>query len=370
MLVKALHTSTTVADLTVSLFMAGFAIGQFGGGFLSDRNGRRPVLIAGLVCYTLAGISCVLATSGPELVGFRLIQGIGAGTCAVLPFAMVQDLFEGDTARTKRSYITAVLAGAPVLAPAFGSLLFSVAGWRCVFGVLAIGGFLLLLIAPLAVGETRRPRLPSAARSVAPRLSSDPHFVGMALANALSYGAIFAYIAGAPIVIIGIMNLSPAVFSGIFASTALALTAGAWLSGRLGRYGVDARSLLNPSLAVAAVATLALATVSMAGPAWGILLLPPLLITLFTRGTTVPNIQHLAIERRREQAGSATAALGVSQLTAGAMSGALVAFLLPTYGAQAVAIPMALLAVAALIVWHWTGGAGRDAERVRSVLPV
>lgn len=368
--VESLATSTTVAALTVSLFMAGFAIGQFGGGRLSDRNGRRPVLIAGLAFYTLAGLGCVFATSGPELVGFRLLQGIGAGACAVLPFAMVQDLFEGDAARTKRSYITVVLGAAPVLAPALGSLLSGIAGWRAVYVVLAVGGSLLLLIAPMAVAETRRPGAAAGSSAAPRRLRHDSAFVGLALVNALSYGAIFAYIAGAPIVIIGIMKMSPAIFSAIFASTALALTAGAWISGRLCRHGFGARTLLNSSLTIAAAATLGLAAISLIGLDWGVLLLPPLLITLFTRGTIAPNIQHLAIERRREQAGSASAAIGVSQLIAGALASGVMAFLLPQYGASGVALPMALLAAGALAVWFWVGRSGRNAERLSEAVPV
>lgn len=362
LLLKALDTSTTVADLTVSLFMAGFAIGQFGGGRLSDRVGRRPVLIAGLACYTIAGIGCLLATSGPELVGFRLMQGIGAGGCAVLPFAMVQDLYQGDDARTKRSYITVVLGAAPVLAPAVGSVLSEFGGWRAVYVVLAIGGSLLLLTAPFAIPESKRSTPVTTDRATTSRLRNDTAFIGLAISNALSYGAIFSYIAGAPIVIIGIMKLSPAVFSGIFASTALALTAGAWTSGRLGRYGFGATALLNPSLAIAVAATLALAAVSLTGLSWAILLLPPLLITLFTRGAIAPNIQHLAIERRREQAGAASAALGVSQLAAGAIASGVVAFLLPEFGARAIAVPMALLAAGAFVVWHWTVRTGRGGE--------
>jgi len=368
--VTALHTSTTVAGLTVSLFMAGFAAGQFCGGQLSDKHGRRPVLLAGLSCYTLAGAACVLATSGSSLVGFRFMQGAGAGACAVLPFAMVQDLFEGESARSKRSYVTAVLGGAPVLAPALGSLLSGIAGWRAVYLALPLAGALLLLLAAGTMVETRH-RAPASATSQATmRLRDDPGFIGLAAANALSYGAIFAYIGGAPIVIIGIMKLSPAVFSAIFASTALALTAGAWTSGRLGRRGIGAVTLLNPSLAFAAAATMALAAVSMAGLVWGALLLPPLLITLFARGTIAPNLQHLAIERRQEQAGAASAALGVSQLIAGAAASGVVAFLLPQYGARAIAVPMALFAAAALVVWLCTSRLRGNPQRLPNVLPI
>lgn len=357
LLPKALGTSTTVAALTVSLFMAGFAVGQLTGGRLSDRRGRKPMLLAGLICYTAASIACALSPSGSVLVAARLLQGIGAGACSVLSFAMVQDLFEGDVARAKRSYVSVVFGAAPILAPALGSLLSGVAGWRGVYATLALAGTVLLAVTWPGVAESRRfgTECAATAQTDKPmRLRDDTRFVGFTLANALSYGAIFAYIAGAPIVIVGEMKLSSAVFSGIFACTAAALTLGAWTSGRLGRRGFDAAGLLGPSLAAACVATLALAAVSLSGLAWGVLLLALLVITLFTRGTIAPNLQHLAIERQRDQAGTASAALGVSQLLSGALTSAVVALLLPYYGSNAVAVPMALLAAAALAVWHWT----------------
>lgn len=372
LLPDALGTSTTVAGLTVSLFMAGFALGQLCGGRLSDRHGRRPVLLAGLACYTLAAVGCVFAASGSSLVSFRFLQGLAAGSCAVLPLAMVQDLFEGDAARAKRSYVSAVLGAAPVLAPALGSLLCAAAGWRSVYVALTLAGGLLLFIAIPGVTESRS----GGSGAVAARYGHttlqpqrDPRFIGFALANAFSYAAIFAYIAGAPLVIIGTLRLSPAIFSAIFAATALALTAGAWASGRLGRRGVGAPVLLNSGLAIATAAALALAAISLAGTAWSALMLAPLLLLLFSRGAIAPNLQHLAIERRREQAGAASAAVGVSQLGSGAIASAAVAFLLPYYGAAAVAVPMALLAAAALFVWYWTGRLRRDPEPVPRALP-
>jgi DHA1 family bicyclomycin/chloramphenicol resistance-like MFS transporter len=111
--------------------------------------------------------------------------------------------------------------------------------------------------------------------------------------------------------------------------------------------------LLGLSLKVAAAATLVLAAACLAGVTSGAILLPLLLITLFTRGVIAPNLQHLAIERRREQAGAASAAVGVSQLLWGALTSAAVAFLLPNFGTSAVAMPMALLAAAALVQWYW-----------------
>ncbi len=353
LLPAALGTTAMVAGLTLSLFMAGFALGQLGGGLLSDRHGRRPVLLAGLACYSLAGIACALAPTGGMLVLARCVQGIGAGACSVQAFAMVQDLFEGGAARSKRSYVTVVFGVVPMFAPALGSVLSDLAGWRAVHASLAIAGGLLLAVAHAGVAESRRARPPASHPQGEPRrtvMRRDAAFVGLTAANALSYACVFAYVAGAPIVIIGQLGWSPAVFAGVFAVIAASLTAGAWTSGRLGRRGVGAAALLGPALAGSAAGAGLLAAASVMGVASGAVLVPLMLVVAFARGIIAPNLQHLAIERRREQAGVASAVVGVSQLLAGAAASAIVAALLAPLGATAVALPMAILSAAALVV--------------------
>ena len=273
---------------------------------------------------------------------------------------MVQDLFRGEAARAKRSYVTVIFGVVPILAPALGSVLTDLFGWRFVHGALAVFGGLLLCIAWVGVAESRAPDagpLRSGPRGIA-RLWDDAGFLRMAMTNALSYAVIFVYIAGSPIVIMTQMGQSSGVFSGIFACTAVALAAGAWVNGRLTRLGVGARRLVRSALLAAAAAALALAGLSLAGivviPFLIPVLLPVLLVVLFTRGIIAPNLQHLAMERQRERAGVASAVLGVSQLLSGAAASAVVALLLPSPGLAAVAVPMALLACAALTVWSFT----------------
>jgi DHA1 family bicyclomycin/chloramphenicol resistance-like MFS transporter len=356
LLPDALGTSRAVAGLTLSLFMVGFAVGQLGGGTLSDGQGRRPALLSGLAGFTVAGLSCALALSGGVLAFSRLVQGFCAGVCSVVAFAMVQDLFEGDTARAKRSYVTMIFTAVPILAPALGSVLTDRFGWRSVHGILAVGGVLLFIVTWFGVAESRFPGLDTAApiadRAIG-RIWGDGSFVCITLANALSYGCIFAYIAGAPVIIIGQMGLPSTVFAGVFACTAIALAAGAWTSGQLSRRGTAAAVLLDVSLVVAAGAAIALAVASLSGIVAGAIVMPLLMVVLFTRGLIAPNMQHLAIERQRERAGVASAAVGVSQLLAGAAASAVVAVLLPMLGTGAVAYPMAVLATAALLPWCW-----------------
>jgi DHA1 family bicyclomycin/chloramphenicol resistance-like MFS transporter len=201
-------------------------------------------------------------------------------------------------------------------------------------------------------------QIPQRAQRIADRTTapvwSDSSFVCITVANALSYGCIFAYIAGSPVIIIGPMGLPSTVFAGVFACTAIALAAGAWTSGLLSRRGVAAAVLLDVSLVVAAGAAVALAVPSLSGVVAGAIIVPLLMVVLFTRGLIAPNMQHLAIERQRERAGVASAAVGVSQLLSGAAASAVVAVLLPMGGTGAVTYPMALLATAALLPWRWT----------------
>ena len=122
--------------------------------FPTAEDGDRSCL-GGLACFAVAGAACALATSGTMLIISRLIQGFGAGACAVIAFAMIQDLFEGDAARAKRSYVTVIFVAVPMLAPALGSVLMNSFGWRSVFDVLAIAGALLLVVTWIGVAESR-----------------------------------------------------------------------------------------------------------------------------------------------------------------------------------------------------------------------
>ena len=247
LLPAALGTTVTTAGLTISLFMVGFAGGQLIAGPRSDRAGRRPVLLLALGLYIVAGLGCTLAVSGPLLVTTRLLQGLGAGACAVLSLAIVQDLFQGEVARIKRSYVVIVVAVTPILAPAFGSFLTELAGWRSVHAVLVLGGCVLALIT-WAGFEESRPADAALARRGFGHLLKDGPFLGIALTNALSYAAIFAYITGSPLVILSVWQYPAMVFPAVFAATAIALSCGAWVSGRMAHRGVSAAILVRLSL--------------------------------------------------------------------------------------------------------------------------
>ena len=350
-----LSASSSVIGMTITLFMVGFALGQFGAGPLSDRHGRRPVLLAGLVGYSVAALGCALAGSAAALVTWRLLQGVAAGACAVLAFAMIRDLFEGDKARVKRSYVTVVFGMAPMLAPTLGAWMLDWGGWRPIYAALCGAGLLLLVAVTFGVAESRAATTvrPPRMRTAYLAVLSNRHFVGLAAVNALSYGTIFAYIAGSPMVLMGNLQLSATTYGAFFACTAAMLTTGAWVSGRCARLGIGPTGLLWVSLVLAAASAVALAVLLAVEVTSLLLLLPLLLLNLFCRGLVAPNAQHMALEPMREQAGTAAATVGVMQILTGALASAVVAVLLPHLGPSGMTIVMAVLAVASLSLWFF-----------------
>lgn len=350
----ALATTTFVAGLTLSLFMLGFALGLMLGGRISDRIGRRPVLLSALSTFIVSGIACALSQSGLLLVAARFLQGAGAGGCSVLAYAMVQDLFEGEAARSKRSYITVILGVVPVLAPALGAGLSALAGWRSVYVILIVAGALLFIFSASALDESLRRRTPEPG-AVYVRLRDDRRFVRIALINGLSYGSLFAYIAGVPVVTMGQLGLSATIYAGLFACTALSLSAGAWTSVRLGRFGFGASQMAWPALAAQAAATVAIALAGELSVHKALLLTPMLLACFFARGIAAPNLIHLAMAGRTNDAGLASATIGVVQLVCASFGSAVVAALLPHFQAPAVSVPMALMAGTAAILWLTLG---------------
>jgi DHA1 family bicyclomycin/chloramphenicol resistance-like MFS transporter len=354
----AIGTTVFVAGLTLSLFVLGFGIGQFVGGRASDRFGRRPTLLYALILYIFAGLCCSFATSGGALATLRMIQGAAAGACSVQAYAMVQDAFIGDVARRKQSYVSIVLTIMPMLAPALGAGLIALAGWRSVHLSLAVGGLLLFIVVAAHLSETRSApavRTPGGLGFAASALMlQDDGFRRISIVNALSYAAIFAYIAGAPVVVISQLHFPTAVYAATFASTAAALSGGAFMSARLVRR-FNSRGLVWPALLIQAAANVSLIAAALAIPTLGPWpLLPPLLIGCFMRGIISPNLVYLAISGHRDQAGLAAALVGLTQLVAASAASALLARLLEGFGAVSVALTMAALSLSAILLWVTT----------------
>jgi DHA1 family bicyclomycin/chloramphenicol resistance-like MFS transporter len=362
----AMGTTATNAGLTLSVFLAGFAVGPIVYGPAADRLGRRPVLLAGLVLFTIGGLGATGAGSITVLLGARFLQGLGAGAGMTLAFAMVRDLFEGHAAQRRLAVITIVSNIAPIVAPTLGAGLLGLTGWRGIYGVTALAGVLLTGVVWLGLGETHKPR-PIAVNSLVSHLANGYRRVlthGVAVrhivVNGLGFGWMFAYVSGSPLVLIGVLHVSPPTYAALFACTGAGIVAGALVNGRLARHGASSRTVLLTAILLALCATTLLTGVTIAGELSLTTAMPLLVLATACFGLAAPSAAHGALGPIPELAGIAGGLLTSVQMLTGALASTLVAYLVPRLGPVAMSGTMAAYALLALIVYV-LGALGRIA---------
>src|SRR5258706_14800542 len=224
----ALHVAPAQAGWTMSFFMLGFAVAPLFYGPASDRYGRKPVVVFACLLFVIAGIGCALAQSLPTLLVWRVIQGAGAGASMTIALAIIRDLFEGQAARTKLSYVAIATMIVPMIAPTAGAALLALGGWRAIHAVLAGVGLLLLLAMLLGFAESARV---DAANRLVPsviarnylRVLMHPLCLGYILVNAAAFGTLFAYVSGSSLFFINVVGLSPEQYGFVFAATSLGI---------------------------------------------------------------------------------------------------------------------------------------------------
>jgi MFS transporter, DHA1 family, multidrug resistance protein len=324
-LVAAFATTADRVQLTLSLFVLGYAGGQLVYGPLSDRFGRRPLLLVGLVLYAAAGFACALAPNIAVLVTARFVQGFGACVGPVLGRATVRDHYGGARAAQMLSYITFVFALAPMIAPFIGSFLLAHFGWPAIYLTLAGFGLTLTLVIWLGFAESLQSRDPHAAHPTR-IVANIGHFfgnricAGYAIVNGFVFAGLFAFISGSPFVFIDGYHVSPNSFGFYFALSAIGLMMGAFANGRLlRRHSGEAVLRLGLVVIVAAGVLLCI----LAWTRWGgpILLMVPIVAYVFAQGIVLPNSIAAAMEPLGRMAGMGASLLGAVQMAGGSISG-------------------------------------------------
>jgi MFS transporter, DHA1 family, multidrug resistance protein len=342
------------AALTLSVFMAGFALGPLLFAPLSDARGRRPILLLGSSMFAVFGGLAALSQSLDALLLFRLLMGMGAGACQVTVIAMIRDLFSGSDARVKQSYVNLAAGVAPVIAPTIGVGIATLGGWRAIYGVLGVGGALLLAAVATQIGESSTKRPPRGARAA---LTSYVDVVrhrvtlGYILIIALNFGCLFAYVTGSSLVLIGLLGVSRRAYGLLFAVTAFGLMVGALSSARLSRAGVSHGRLISWGLGAIVVTALLLLILTVAGWLTVSLLVSIAFVGFVGQGLVRPNATQGALEPMAAIAGVASAVMTGIQTLAGASSSALVAALFNGRSPLAMTAMMALCAIGSTVVY-------------------
>lgn len=236
-----LNTTPEAVQLSITVFLGGFSIGMLGYGPISDRHGRRSVMLGGISLFVLASLACLLATSAEQLIVARFIQALGGGAASVLARAVVRDVFSQTEALRKLSLLAMITAIAPLLSPLLGSVILDLAGWRGTFAAVLAWGILSLVTVYFQLPETlppeRRGQL-SLGKAFAAylKLLGDPAAVGLLLAGGMSFAGMFAYITASPYYFIEMQHFSPRAYSVLFACNAVGIFAANYANSRLVRH--------------------------------------------------------------------------------------------------------------------------------------
>ena len=351
---QSLHASPLEMQQTLSAYLFGFAFMSLFHGAISDSVGRRPVVLWGLLVFTLASVGCALAQNIGLLIVFRTLQGLSTGAGIVVSRAVVRDMYGPQQAQKVMSQITLFFGVAPALAPLVGGWLLVHVGWHAVFWFLSGVGVLLWLANYRLLPETLPPaqRHPFQLRSLLRAywtLGSDPRFLLLALSSGIPFNGMFLYVLSAPVFLGQLLGLPPQHFFWFFMLTIGGIMAGAWVSGQVaGKHTpqVQIRRGFAIMLGIGVLNLLA-NLLFKADVSWALL---PLAIFAFGWATMVPVVTLLVLDLHPQRRGMASSLqMFVSALANGLVAGVVSPWVM--HSTQALALASLLLMGIGLLAW-------------------
>jgi DHA1 family bicyclomycin/chloramphenicol resistance-like MFS transporter len=363
---RQLGASSAQVQLTISYYLIGFAGGQIIYGPVSDRHGRKPVLIAAIALYCVASLACAMSTSIEMLIVARAFQALGGSGGIVLTRAIVRDIYSGAHAGRELSVIGSVMALAPVLAPIVGGLIQTAFGWRVTFLALVGAGCAGAAVVWALLPETlnRRAAEPVSLLSMLRSyriVGRNPAYLAYLAITSASYAGLFAWISGSAFVLQDLYGLAPLDFGVAFALGSVGYMTGSAIAARMViRLGLDGVLGLG-GCACAAGGVAMVATVAF-GFMSAMSLVLPMAVYLAGLGMVLPQGIAGAMTPFPERAGAASSLFGFIQQTAAAVCGAAVGWFLGQ-SAWPLALGVAVMGFATLGLWLATRGLRADATK-------
>jgi len=305
-------------QLTVSLYLLGLAAAQLVFGPLSDRFGRRPVVLAGLALATIASTAAIFAASIASLVIARVAQSLGASTGQTIGRAIIRDLYDRQHAASMIGLVTSVVVLMPMVAPLIGGILDTLFGWEAIFAFTAVLSFAICAWALLDLPETRNlslaPNSERHFRADLAALAASPRFFGYALCAGLGSAPFFSFLGAAPHVVVSMLGRTSAEYGLWFFVPSIGFMAGNFAVSRLTtRFGIDA--LIRWGIALTIAGCLLNVSVYVALPGWEMftIFLPQIVIG-FGNGLLLPTSIAGAVSIRPQVAGTASGVTGFVQM--------------------------------------------------------
>ena len=311
--------SIATANLAVTVFLAATAIAQLFIGPMSDKFGRRPVLLSTTAIFAAATMLCIYAPTIEWLIVGRILQATCAASIA-LSRAIVRDLYDRSKAASMIGYVTMAMAVIPMLSPTLGGYVGEVFGWRAAFVVLLVVSLAMLLVIWFDLGETHQPAPANGRTQTQEYLSllREPAIWGYVATSTFASGAYFAFLGGAPFVAAQVLDLSPTAIGAYFIFVAGGYMFGNFLAGRYSeRIGIEPM-MLHGGLVAASGVALSLALMTFLDPEpW--YLFGPMALVGVGNGMTLPNANAGVVSVRPDLAGSASGLAGFMQIGGGAL---------------------------------------------------
>lgn len=337
---------------TLSVFLAGLAIGQALYGPLLDRYGRRAPLVVGMLLFIAGSAASALSTSPEMLTLARFVQALGAAAGLVTPRAIVSDMCSVTESSRIYSVLMQVMMIAPIVAPVIGGIVLKAGSWQMIFWLLTLFGGLALLWCLWGLPETLRPeartRLDAQTlRRVYSELLTHRNFMAFTLAGGFILGSLFTWISASSFILTGTFALSPTAFSYLFAMNSIMLIGGGFLSNVLLKRGYTEIGLTRTGIAIHILAGSVLFIAALAGAASLVLFVMAIAIGMGSLGLVFGNLTALTMQQAKHQAGVASSIMGALQYLLSSIIG--FAYSKWSAGLESLPLTLALCGAIALI---------------------
>jgi len=325
---EELSANSGSIQLTLSLFLAGFALAQIIYGPISDRFGRKPVLIAGLVVFTLSSLACALSDNIYLLIIFRFLQALGGSAGPVIGRAMVRDIHGAEDSGRLLSQIATAMALAPAIAPIAGGFMSLYWGWSSIFLFLTLLGIfgtalLYFKIAESAPQEFRHPKSIQQILRDFQILLRDKNYLGFTLTCTLAYAGLFSFLSGSSFIIIEYYGIAQQWFGLLFVLVVIGFICGALIGGRLSRsHGF--LKLVKWGSIVCMLSGLVMLCLAINNPVNVAATIGPMILFMLGVGIVMPQSMAGALSEYPYMAGSASGLLGFIQMTCAGLAGIVV----------------------------------------------
>ena len=318
------QVSVSLINLTLTLFFIFYAAATLLWGPLSDKYGRKPILIIGLILYTAASVLCALSTNVYQLIGFRILQAVASGAATSVGSAVVKDVYEGRKREAVLALVFSMMMIAPIIAPVIGAFVLGVTSWRGIFWTLS-GAGILALIGALAMEETIEHRSTGNLLQSVSRLGvvlKNPGFTSLLVTFSLRSIPLMAFISSSSYIYIDQFGLSAKAYSYFFAGNAVFMVLGPMFYMRLSsRFKV--RSMISICYLVLSLSGLLVCTLGNLSPWWFALSLLPSTLAGSVIG---PPSANLMLEQQKTDTGSASSLMNSSITIMGSVGMMLISF--------------------------------------------